>query len=1104
MKNHWFLLTILFCLFSVSASGQAWMKNLPAGKQENPAFQDIQEAFYQYWKDRPVEKHRGYKHFKRWEWFMNARVDESGRFPAETYWRTSLSAYRALQNSDAAAGWTSLGPSYTPEHIVSGYKGGIGRIDCITFHPTDANVIWIGSPSGGLWKTEDGGVTWTPFTDDLPSLGVSDIEIHPGNPDIMYLATGTRDTWFETFSVGILKSEDGGTTWQETGLNFDIVEQRAVNEILMDPDHPEVLVAATSIGIFKSADAGVTWASVIQGNFKDLAYKPGDFSVIYAATFGYYGGNARLYKSSDGGDTFIEVTGIGYPASSVNRIAIAVTPAAPDTVYLLCSRHPDSALQGVYKSVDSGETWTQTVSGDTINLLGWRYDGNDEQGQGWYDLSLAVSPSDPDRLYAAGPNIWKSTDGGQDWEINSYYYGTAVDYVHVDHHALAFNELTGVLYSGNDGGIYKSDAGDGSWDDLSDGLTITQIYRLGLAATDEGKALISPQDQGTIKLDNGLWNDIYLYEAGDGFFDYTNAERLYVGGYAGGLRRSENGGRSYVSIQPPGESLYSWLPPFIIHPSDPKTIYCAFSEVYKSTNRGNDWTPLTSNLSGGQNYNSLEIAPSNPDHIYAATFNNIWKTEDGGTEWRNIREGLPGGQMGDIAVSSANPDHVWVTYLRFNAENKVYRSRDGGRTWENITGSLPNLPVNCITHEASANNPVYAGTDVGVYYLNDDLEDWIPFSDGLPNVMIDELEIQYAARKIRAATYGRGLWESDLCSLSAAGLLFTGPGAGPDNPPEVHTYNVKFPGENAVRFSAYGTQKYGVNVAAAQLDGFGSGELLTGPGPGNRFGPQVRAFAWDGSPLGSGSGVNFMAYGTARRGVNVAGGDLDLDGFGEIITGAGPGAVFGPHVRAFNYDGTAVAPIHAVNFMAYGTRRWGVHVAAGDLDGDGRAEIITGAGPGAVFGPHVRAWQYDGTSVSRLEDVNFFAYGTNRFGVRVNCGDIEGDGMDEIVTGPGPGDTFSPHIRAFDVDGSAAVPIEAVSFFAYSGARFGATVCCGDVDRDGTDEIVTGPGPDPVMAARVRGWRFDGAGVSAIGAFDFIAYPEASVKHGVHTAVSIP
>ncbi len=319
----------------------------------------------------------------------------------------------------------------------------------------------------------------------------------------------------------------------------------------------------------------------------------------------------------------------------------------------------------------------------------------------------------------------------------------------------------------------------------------------------------------------------------------------------------------------------------------------------------------------------------------------------------------------------------------------------------------------------------------------------------------------------------------DINGLTELPRLLAGPGPAGDNPPLVRLFPLESMAVSEYEFPAYGASSYGVNVSCGDVDGDLRDEILTGAGPGEIYGPHVRGFKYHGNDAEPLTGLNFLAYGTNKYGVNVAAGDLDNDGFDEIITGAGPGAVFGPHVRGWNYDGTgAVTSLAGVSFFAYGTPKWGVNVTAGDLDGDGYDEIVTGAGPGAIYGPHVRGWNVDGGAAAAMGGVSFLAYGTNKFGVNVACGDIDGDGIDEIVTGAGPGAVFGSHVRGWNVDGGTATALANLNLFAWpsSEIRYGAEVFAGaDLDGDGRDEIVVGQGPDPEAGTWVKVYQFDGS-----------------------------
>jgi len=758
----------MFCLYTVFTSGlqaQPWMPYVDKTKstEQSAGFYAVQKAFQHYWQDREVTRGNGFKQFKRWEYFMVPRVYPSGELPNTILWeagqeKLSRKKSTKLYNPD----WQFCGPDDTPTLIHDSTKGGSGRLNCISFHPFDPDILFAGSPSGGFWKTTDGGSSWYTTTDKLPAIGISDIAVHPFDPDIIYIATGDGDAW-DTYSIGILKSIDGGHTWNTTSLSEELTEHNFFRRMLMHPQHPDTMIATSKKGIFRTTDGWQSYELIKPGHFKDLEFKPGDPSVIYTTDYDNLRGYSKIYKSVNTGLSFQEcMTGLDI-GGKANRIELAVARSQPETVYALVSKHPDSGLLGLYKSTDEGNSWTRVYSQYDKNLLGASDDGLTGGGQAWYDIALEVSPVNPDVIFVGGINIWKSINGGENFRLTGLRYQSELaDYIHADHHMFKYSPHDNILFSANDGGLYKTTDNGKTWTDLSDGLHITQVYRIGNSFTNPGLCIAGTQDNGTIMRTSSGWREVLGGDGMECIIDYTDDDIMYATIYYGDLYKITNGGASSTSILPEEDLEGAWVTPVIMHSRIPYILYAGYQDVYRSVNRGYSWTKLSDNLTGGINLRSLAISPVNDNTIYAATYHNIWRTTDGGKSWSSIKTGLPDLAISYITVSPTNPGEIWISLSGYSPGNKVYYSETGGDDWENYSTGLPNVPVNCIVAQEDSRNGLYAGTDIGVYFRDASLGEWEDFNGNLPNVMVGELEIHPPSNKIRAGTYGRGLWETSL------------------------------------------------------------------------------------------------------------------------------------------------------------------------------------------------------------------------------------------------------------------------------------------------------------------------------------------------------
>jgi PKD repeat protein/photosystem II stability/assembly factor-like uncharacterized protein len=697
----------------------------------------------------------GEKQFRRWEYMMAPRVSATGERPApDAIWNT-MEEYKKRIQTKGAGNWTFIGPA------TVGSMSGAGRLNFIRVHPTDPNKLYVGSPAGGLWTSTNGGTSWATNTDLLNQvIGCSDIAIDPINTNIMYLATGDGDA-SDNPTVGLLKSTDGANTWYKTGLNFAMGVGRTMSKVLINPTNTNIILVATSNGIYRSSDAGATFTQAtntvgglpVTGSFKDMELKPTDPNTVYAC-------GSEFYRSTDAGLTWTKITS-GVPlATNVSRMAIAVTVADPTIVYMIVGLPgPNYGTEGFYKSTTSGASFAAKVSTPSMGAT---------PGQQWYDICIAANPSNKDEILLGGSTIFnKSTNGGTSW--SQIATSTHVDY----HDAIYTNGTT--CYLSSDGGVWKSTNNGGAWSDLSDGLAISQMYGFGQSATNANLLIQGWQDNGTNLYKGGSWSATNI--GGDGMkavISWGNDQNMVGTSQYGRIMYSTNAGGSFSPgttgiTEYTGAAPNPWVTEIVEDPSTANTFYCGFSKVYKTTNGAANWTALGTIGTGTINVQSIAAVPTtNGQVIWAAKGGTLYKTTNGGTAWTAIAGGLANGSISDIVCHPTNVNKAWVTFSGFSNSIKVYGTVDQGTTWTNLSASIPNIPVNCITIDKNGNDALYIGTDVGAFFKDATMNIWQPFSAGLPNVIVNQLEIFYSSpSKIRACTYGRGMWESMLYTPGA-------------------------------------------------------------------------------------------------------------------------------------------------------------------------------------------------------------------------------------------------------------------------------------------------------------------------------------------------
>lgn len=741
-------------LFFLPLSAQKYLDMIEAGTYTLDEIRQEAEVHFQL---VGTGRGTGYKPYKRWEYVAQMELDASGvKIPnfdlaqhARNYRRAERQ--RHAESSAFAGDWKQLGPTY--KNATSGWNPGVGRVTSIGIDATNKLHLIVGSPTGGVWKTLDGGATWTPLTDDYSTVDVYALEISPYNNQ-HYL-------WGST-SGRIYRSTDGGITWTTTS---NVTGSGRVSRIQYHPTNPNTVYAVSeSNGLYRSTNGGANWSAVSGASGTsgyDVEFKPGDPNTIYFS-------GRNVYRSTNGGASFSLISGFG--TASNNYKMMGVSPANPNVVYVLESN--GGRFGAFYKSSNSGASYTKLIDGADINYFGYDAAGDDDRGQAPRDMDVAVSPFNANEVHIAGIHTWKSLDGGQSFFLTSYWVPSTaaslgVGYNHADVDILKFSGDT--LYVGTDGGFYRSTDGAASFDDLSTGLCIREFYKIGVSKTNPNVVSGGAQDNGTsvMRTANRTWVDWLGADGMETFVDWSNANNLYGTSQNGSMYRSTNQGNTRSSIsKPPDVEDGAWITPFEQDPQVANIIYVAFADVWRSTNNGSSWTKISDFDNG--NFNHMKLAPSDNQRIYVARGSSLFTTANGGGTWTTIASGWGGSTINFIAVHPNNPQRLLIV-----TGSAVYHSTNAGSSWTNIGGGLPSGTKYCATWEDKGKNGIYVGGFGFVAYTNDDLGgQWTGFFDGLPNARVYELEINYVSNTIFAGTYGRGLWESPLFLLTPPEVAF--------------------------------------------------------------------------------------------------------------------------------------------------------------------------------------------------------------------------------------------------------------------------------------------------------------------------------------------
>ena len=656
-----------------------------------------------------------------------------------------------------------------------------GRVTSVAMHPTDTDVFYIGNASGGVFKTEDAGDSFIPVFDDQPSLSIGDVALAPSNPEIIYVGTGEANPGGGSLSydgLGIFRSDDGGGSWTDLGLH----ESGSVGRLVVHPNDPDICYVAAmgrmfstngQRGVFKTTDGGQTWEKVLYLNDStgaiDIVIHPDNPETLYACMWErtrrpdkrHYGGDGcGVYRTNDGGDNWEELTN-GLPGgANVGRIGISISQSDPEILYTIYADQT-GYFDGVYKTTNNGDSWTQTNDGSMSNIY---------SSYGWWFGRLRVDPTDPDIVFAIGYDLFKTSNGGNSWSNIGWS-------VHVDQHALNAHPLDhNFVVLGNDGGVYTSQNGGSSWTHLEN-LPNIQFYTSEIDYQNPDRLYGGAQDNGTNRTMTGALDDWYSIYGGDGFYVLVNPQNnqyVYANYQYGGLGRSTNGGSSFQgATNGLGSDRFNWMSPLVFNPNNPSTLYYGGSKVYKSTNHAASWSSISPDLtnSPGQ-YNqtygtvtTITVSPVNDDIIYAGTDDgNVWVTQNDGGNWTKVSNEfqLPVRWVTRVAADPFDEATAYVTFSGYRYDEympHIFRTDDFGQTWADISGDLPEAPINDIIVDPTLDSALYIATDLGVFVSWNLGQNWGLMGEGLPNVPVCDLTFHDELRMLVAASYGRSMYK---------------------------------------------------------------------------------------------------------------------------------------------------------------------------------------------------------------------------------------------------------------------------------------------------------------------------------------------------------
>lgn len=715
--------------------------------------------------------------------------------------------------------WEALGP------------GNIGgRTRAFLINPSNTSLMYSGGVAGGVWKTTNGGTSWTPLTDDLANLAVNSMAMDPGNSAVLYAGTG--EGFFNGDMVrgmGIFKSSDGGSNWSHL-TNTGTSDFYYVNDILVSPNSSQRVYAATRTGIWRSLDGGTNWTRVLNesgttGGCLDLAVRTDQAMDYLFASCGTFT-QATIWRNTDAG-------GAGawnpvYTETNMGRTSLAIAPSNQSTIYALSASIDsgssyNNGLHAVFRSTDSGATWTARVRNtdpvrlNTALLSNTVYAFFDICGfgsqaflnQGWYDNILAVDPSDPDRVWAGGIDLFRSDDGGQNWGQASHWWANKANgaYAHADQHVIAFHPqydgtTNQTMFVAGDGGIYRTDnaranvdssatapcnptsaPGEVTWTELNNTYGVTQFY-YGVPYPNGSTYFGGTQDNGTLRGDDTsgseAWEEILGGDGGAVAVDGTDTDVLYAENTRLSIRKSTDGGGSFsdaVSGITESSNNFLFIAPFAMDPGDSSRLWTGGWYLWRTINSAGGWSRASDITTGSGSVSAVASSPLDGNYVAAGMsdghihYNTMGLSTGSSSSWPSSQP--RSGYVSSLTWDPSTLATLYATYSTFGGGAHVWRSTNGGSTWSSIDGSgpgaLPDIPVHSIVVDPSDGDRLYIGTDIGVFSSLDGGSNWQVENTGFANVVTESLAIDSLSGNVFAFTHGRGAWRVPLPGTCSVG-----------------------------------------------------------------------------------------------------------------------------------------------------------------------------------------------------------------------------------------------------------------------------------------------------------------------------------------------